>query len=200
MLQTLGQEERLQCPWTGEDGCPSSRRERRSTLSHLWVHLGLSTHTDKDRPSSLGLHQMFCPPRMWNPHLVCRAILQALPRCLSISCCPHPRTPPSLIAGLTSSASPAISSSSVNPQCTESSPPSHPPCHSKQSSHPCPKAHEGDTDKQHVEVAVFTAGPTGKSEWVKVAMVLAERRMESLKEGVSLSSPLGTTVRLCTLS
>lgn len=35
---------------------------------------------------------------------------------------------------------------------------------------------------------------------VKVAMVLAEQRMESLKEGVSLSSPLGTTVRLCTLS
>lgn len=35
-----------------------------------------------------------------------------------------------------------------------------------------------------MEVAVFTVGPTGKLEWVKVAMVLAERRMESLKEGV----------------
>lgn len=144
------------------------RRERKSTLSHLCVHLGLSTHTDKDRPSSFGVRRMFCLPRIWNPHLVCRVILQALPRCLSISCCPHPRTPPSLIPGLTSSASLAISSSSVNSQCTESSPPRHPLCHSKQTSYPCPKAHEGNTDKQHMEVAVSNMGPTGKSGGLKL--------------------------------
>lgn len=35
---------------------------------------------------------------------------------------------------------------------------------------------------------------------VKAVMVLAEPRMKSLKEGVALSSPLGTTVQLCTFS
>lgn len=141
-------------------------REEVYPFSPLCPPWALNT-TDKDRPSSLGLRRMFCPLRIWNPHLVCRVILQTLPRCLSISCCPHPRTPPYPMPGLTSSASLAISSSSVNSQCTESSPPSHPLCHSKQSSHPGPKAHEGDTDKQHVEVAVFTVGHTGRLEWLK---------------------------------
>lgn len=169
------------------------KREKESTLAPLSVHLGPSTHTDKDRPPPLGLYQMFCPHYILNLHPVCRVTLQALPRCRSISCCPSSSTPPSLMPRLTSSASLASSASSLNSQRTMPSPPRHPLSRSKQPPHPSPKAQEGDSDKQHGKVAAFKRGPTGKSGGLKQRRwCLSVER--SLKEGVSRPYPLYTTV------